>query len=268
MEEAETGRGQRVAGSDVFRICDHPAKSIWLLLRLRDSAVSLRASASPSSDSDPSRMRLIVFGATGNCGRHFVKLAAAHGHSVTAVVRDGSRADASATVTVVQGDVLDPSFVANSLRGQDAVMSGLGMRYRHPWSARESPDDFISRATAHIVDGMRAAGVARISAISAGGIGDSRPMLNLLVRFLVATSNVGVAYADLERVEQILRASGLNWQAVRPAHLTQKSATGRARQTSRYPATATIPREVVAAFMLEELERPQFSARTPMITVT
>jgi putative NADH-flavin reductase len=213
-------------------------------------------------------MKLIVFGATGNCGRHFVKLAAAHGHSVTAVVRDGSRADASATVTVVQGNVLDPSFVASTLRGQDAVMSGLGMRYRHPWSARESPDDFISRATTHIVDGMHAAGVARISAISAAGIGDSRPVLNLLVRFLVATSNVGVAYADLERVEQILRASGLNWQAVRPTTLTHKSATGRARQTSRYPATATIPREDVAAFMLQELERPQFAARTPMITVT
>ena len=145
-------------------------------------------------------MKLIVFGATGNCGRHVVKLAAARGHSVTAVVRDGRRADAPATVTVVRGNVLDPSFVASALRGQDAVMSGLGMRYRHPWSARESPDDFISRATTHIVDGMRAAGVARISAISAGGIGDSRPVLNLLVRFLVATSNVGVAYADLERV--------------------------------------------------------------------
>ena len=39
-------------------------------------------------------------GATGNCGRHFVKLAAGRGHSVTAVVRDGSRADVSATVTV------------------------------------------------------------------------------------------------------------------------------------------------------------------------
>ena len=179
-------------------------------------------------------MNLVVFGASGNCGRHFVKLAAAHGHSVTAVIRDGRPADALATVAVVRGNVLDPAFVASTLRGQDGVMSGLGMRYRHPWSARESPDDFISRAMTHIVDGMHAAGVARISAISAAGIGDSRPVLNLLVRFLVATSNVGVAYADLERVEQILRASGLDWQAVRPTTLTHKSATGRARRTSRY----------------------------------
>ena len=88
-------------------------------------------------------------------------------------------------------------------------MSGLGMRYRHPWAARQSPDDFISSSTTRIVDGMRASGVSRISVISAAGVGDSRPALNLPMRIFVATSNVGVSYADLERVEQVLRGSGL-----------------------------------------------------------
>ena len=213
-------------------------------------------------------MRIIVFGASGNCGRHFVRLAAAHGHAVTAVVRNGSQGGSSPNVTVVRGDVLDAGFVAGTIRGQDAVMSGLGIRYRHPWAARQSPDDFISRATTNIVGGMRASGVSRISAISAAGVGDSRPILNLPMRFLVAASNVGVAYADLDRVEEVLRSSGLDWQAVRPTTLTHKPATGRVRQTTRYPATATIPREDVAAFMLDELERSQFTARTPMITVT
>jgi putative NADH-flavin reductase len=213
-------------------------------------------------------MKIVVFGASGNCGRHVVRLAAAHGHTVTAVVRDGSQSDSSPTVTLARGDVLDAVFVASVIRGHDTVVSGLGMRYRHPWAARQSPDDFTSRATTHIVNGMRAAGVTRICAISAAGVGDSRPVLNLPMRFLLATSNVGVAYADLERVEQVLRTSGLEWQAVRPTTLTHKPATGRVRQTTRYPATATIPREDVAAFMLEELERPQFSSRTPMITVT
>jgi putative NADH-flavin reductase len=213
-------------------------------------------------------MQIVVFGASGNCGRHFVTLAAARGHAITAVVRDGSQSDTSPRVTIVRGNVLDPAFVASAVRGHDMVVSGLGMRYRHPWAARQSPDDFISRATTHIIEAMRATGVPRISVISAAGVGDSRPALNLPMRFLVATSNVGVAYADLERVERLLRDSGLEWQAVRPTTLTHKPATGRVRRTDRYPATATIPRQDVAAFMLEEVERPQFSARTPMITAT
>jgi biliverdin reductase / flavin reductase len=213
-------------------------------------------------------MKIIVFGASGNCGRYFVKLAAARGHAITAVVRDGSHSESASTVTLVRGDVLDAAFVARTVPGHEAVMSGLGIRYRHPWATRQSPDDFISRASSHIVSGMRESGVGRISVISAAGVGDSRPVLNLPMRFLVATSNVGAAYADLERVEKVLRESGLDWQAVRPTTLTHKPATRRVRQTERYPATATIPREDVAAFMLEELERPQFSSRTPMITVT
>ena len=168
-------------------------------------------------------------------------------------------------VTVSRGEVLDAAFVAAQVAGHDVVASGLGMRYRHPWAKRESPDDFISRATSHIIAGMKRHGVGRVCVISAGGVGDSRPALNWLMRFFVAASNVGVAYADLERVETLLRDSGLDWQAVRPTTLNNRAARG-SRLTEGYPVTATISREDVAAFMLAELERPQFSKRTPMIT--
>ena len=211
-------------------------------------------------------MRIIVFGASGNCGGHFARLASSRGHAVTAVVRSGTSYDAPTGVTVKTGNVLDRAFVHGVVPGHDAVFSGLGMRYRHPWATRLSPDDFISRATDHIVTAMHACGVTRISVISAGGVGDSRLVLNLVMRFLVAFSNVGVAYADLERVERILHASGLDWQAVRPTTLTHRPGRGRARITDRYPATASISRADVAAFMLDELERPAYSSRTPLIT--
>ena len=211
-------------------------------------------------------MRLVVFGASGKCGAHLVRLAARRGHDVTAVVRPATQYTAPAgRVTVARGDVLSPEFVAAQIDNHDAVASALGMRYRHPWARRESPDDFISRATGHIVAGMKRHAVKRISVISAGGVGDSRAALNWVMRFFLAASNVGVAYADLERVESILRSAGLDWQAIRPTTLSNRAARG-SRLTDRYPATASIAREDVAAFMLAELERPQFTSRTPMIT--
>ena len=211
-------------------------------------------------------MRLIVFGASGGCGSQLVKQAAARGHQVTAVVRSATRYEAPDGVTVVRGDVLDASFVASVIPGHDAVASCIGIRYAHPWARRESPDDFISRATTNIVSGMRASGLSRLSVISAAGVGDSRPARNSIIRFLIATSNVGVGYADLDRVEEVLRGSGLDWQAVRPVRLSGGAGTGRPHVTDRFPATASIPRADVAAFMLGELEHPQFTDRTPMIT--
>jgi putative NADH-flavin reductase len=211
-------------------------------------------------------MRLAVFGASGACGSHFVRLATLRGHDVTAIVRATARDVSPVRVTVVRGDVLDPAFAAGVIPGHDAVISSLGMRYKHPWATRESPDDFTYRATLNIVTGMKSAGVRRISVISAAGVGDSRAVLNWPMRFLLATSNVGTAYAALERAERVLRESGLDWQAVRPTTLTDQTATGRVHIINRYPATARISREDVAAFMLRELEGEQFTARTPIIT--
>ena len=210
-------------------------------------------------------MKLVVFGASGRCGSHFVRLAAARGHEVTAVVRPTTAYAAPHGVRTVRGDALEASFVAGVLPGHEAVMSGLGMRYRHPWARRESPDDFMSRATRNIVGGMPAAGVRRISVISAAGVAESRAAVNIPIRFLIATSNVGIAYADLERVEQILRESGLDWQAVRPTTMSSRRPRC-VRLANSFPFYASIPRESVAAFMLSELEKPAFTQQTPTIT--
>ena len=113
---------------------------------------------------------------------------------------------------------------------------------------------------------MQAAGVQRVCVISAAGVAESRSVSNLVIKFFITTSNVGFAYADLAKGEQILRRSALDWQAVRPTTLSNRAGTGKARLTDRYPATASIARADVAAFMLAEIERPQFTARTPMIT--
>lgn len=211
-------------------------------------------------------MRLIVFGASGRCGSHFVRLAGERGHGVTAIVRPATQYAAPDGVRTERGDVLDPAFTTAVVPGHDAVVSCLGMRYRHPWARRQSPDDFISHATQTIIGAMRRASVRRIAVISAAGVGDSRHTANAFIRILIATSNVGIAYADLEWVEQLLRGSGLDWQAVRPTTLSRRRGTGRVRVAERFAATASIPRADVAAFMLREIEQPHFSQRTPIIT--
>jgi putative NADH-flavin reductase len=221
---------------------------------------------------EPEANRVVIVGA-GNIGLYLAQEIENKdtGISLKLVESNKDRARQVAALlsrtTVVQGDVLDDAFVAAVVQhGHEAVASCLGIRYAHPWARRESPDNFISRATANILSAMKAADVRRITAISAAGVAESRPAANLVIRFLIATSNVGIAYADLARVEQLLRESGLDWQAVRPTTLSSRRGTGTPRLTGGFPATASISRADVAAFMLAELERPAFTTRTPMIT--
>lgn len=210
-------------------------------------------------------MKIVVFGATGNVGGHFARRAREKGHEVTAVVRDAARYSAPAGARVEVGDVLDGATVARVIAGHDAIVSGLGMRYAHPWATRMSADDFVSRATAAVIAGAKAGGVQRLQIVSAAGVGDSRPAMNFAMQMMLKWSNVGVAYADLDRTEALLAASGLDWQAVRPVTLTHAAADEKAHVVTSYGTFMTIPRDEVARFMLAELEKPAFSERTPMI---
>lgn len=214
-------------------------------------------------------MRLLVLGASGQCGRILVELAAAAGHQVSAQLRDGADYTPPPGVAALRGDPLDADFVARAIAGHDRVASGLGLRRKHPgnpWSPLISPPDFCSRTAAHIVAGMRAAGVSRVVAISAAGVGDSAARMNWLMRFLVARSNVGVAYRDLAVMERVYADSGLDWQTPRPTRLSDGPASGRVVETDAFPLSAAISRADVAAYVLAQLVAPSLAARTPTIT--
>lgn len=214
-------------------------------------------------------MRLIVFGASGQCGRLLVQRAAEAGHAVTAVVREGTDYAAPAGVTQVRGDPLDAGFVAGVMPGHDAVASGLGIKRRsaaNPWSRITSPPDFCSRTARNIVAAMQATGVRRVCAVSAAGVGDSAARMNWLMKFFVATSSVGVGYRDLAVMEAVYAASGLDWQTPRPTRLTDGPATGEVAETDAFPLSAAISRADVAGYMLAQLTRPAFVLRTPTIT--
>ena len=47
--------------------------------------------------------------------------------------------------------------------------------------------------------------------MSAAGVADSAARMNLLMKFIVAKSNVGISYRDLAAMERLFAASGLDW---------------------------------------------------------
>jgi putative NADH-flavin reductase len=209
-------------------------------------------------------MKLLVLGASGQVGRLVVDRAVARGHRVTAVVRPASPFDRP--VEVVRDEVLRPGALAAVVPGHEAVISCLGIQRRslNPFSALTSPAD-LGEATAHaLVAAMRSAGVPKVVAISAAGVGDSAPRMNALMRWAVARTNVGVAYRDLERMEQVLAASGLDWCCVRPVTLTNGPHTGKVREVDAFGLTATISRADVAHDLLDRVERP-ITVRRPQI---
>jgi len=71
--------------------------------------------------------RITVLGGTGYAGGHIVREAAARGHEVTSVSRTLPDAPTPG-VTYREGDVLDPTTVAQAVAGADVVVHALAPR--------------------------------------------------------------------------------------------------------------------------------------------
>lgn len=213
-------------------------------------------------------MKIVVLGASGGCGQQLVTLGRQRGHEVTAVVRSATW-EPPTGVRVLRGDLTREPFLREAVRGQDVVMSALGLRLKGlaPWNKPERPD-FLVASTAALLAAMKAEGVKRLLAISAGGVGESLEKMPGAFRAMIAMTSLRRAYAELAKMETAMLTSDLDVCICRPSGLTDGPVTGNVKLTEGYTGRATISRADVAAWMLDQLSVPVFTDRTPMISVT
>jgi putative NADH-flavin reductase len=211
-------------------------------------------------------MKLTILAATGGIGRQLLDQAVAAGHDVTAVVRNPAKL--SRPVRAVAADLAAavPADLEPAVRGADAVLSGLGPRSGAEVGVAE-------RGTLAVVRAMQATGARRIVVVSAAPIGTvaspgrpapprhdpgdgplMRTLLTPMVRVVLRSH-----YADLARMEDVLRDSGLDWTVVRPPRLTDRPLTGtyRIAYGRNIRGGWRIPRADVAHYMLAALDRPE-----------
>jgi uncharacterized protein YbjT (DUF2867 family) len=152
---------------------------------------------------------LLILGASGGCGRWATRLAAEQGHHVTALVRPQTPFKPPAGVIVRLGNPLDPSDLSAAAAGQDAVISCIGPQRsnpRNPWSPLRPPLGVAELSAAAAVEAVDGSSARRFVCISAAGVGDSATAMNGVMRWLVRHSTIGAMYADLDAMEQVLRA--------------------------------------------------------------
>jgi putative NADH-flavin reductase len=167
-------------------------------------------------------VRIVVLGASGGTGREVVTQAVAEGHEVVAVARAGS--DVPGGATVVRAGFDDADAFDGAVGGADVVISALGTRGRGPTTV-------CADGVSAVLAAMGRTGVRRLLVVSASGlpgVGDDRalrwfvkPILQRVLRH---------SYADLARMEEIVRASDVDWTIVRPPQLTDGPRTGSYRR--------------------------------------
>ena len=164
-------------------------------------------------------MRIAIFGANGPTGRLLTGQALAAGHHVVAATRqpqafplDHERLEVEAV------DVHQAAAVAATVDGCDAVLSTLGVPF-----TRE-PITVYSVGAEHVVAAMHQHGVKRLVVVSSSATyphrhADGGFLLNRVLQPIVTRTIGKTTYADMRRMEELVRASDLAWTIVRPSGL-------------------------------------------------
>jgi putative NADH-flavin reductase len=193
-------------------------------------------------------MKLVILGATGHIGRELVDLALARGHEVTAYVRTPAKIERrDSRLFIKQGDALQVDRLTETLLGQDAVVSALGL----PAKQALRPSSFMAEAMASTVAAMKRAQVQRLAVVSAAVLFPMPGLFYAFFRWLLKHHA-----RDLSAMESVLEATELEWTIARPPRLVNgPEVAPRAVVGGLPPRARVLSYRGVAGFLLDCLEQ-------------
>lgn len=185
-------------------------------------------------------MKFTVFGASGATGRLVVERLLRRDDEVTALVRDPAKLGiTNPRLHARVGDAFNLADVDSAIAGGDAVISLLGTRLDQP------VDKIRTEGTSNIVEAMHAHGVRRLVAVSGVGGSNSAGQMGALTRWLYRKKVGAERYNEIDRLEQLLAESDVDWTVIRPPRLVDSKVDGS-------PTVAAAPKVSMAAFLTRD----------------
>lgn len=212
-------------------------------------------------------MKIVIFGATGIVGNAVVNEALNKGHEVTVLTRNAKKVTTRhERLHIVEGNVSDKNVVRTVLNGQEAVIQTLGIGGK----GDGKPTSIVSENNKIIMSEMERMNVKRLIAISVIGAGDSliflpwiyqKIVLPLFMKWLKAIID------DKNRMESMIKESGLDWTIVRCTTVKERQATGKINATLDGKGLRfSISAADMAVFMVNQLTDCRFLKQTPTIS--
>jgi putative NADH-flavin reductase len=189
-------------------------------------------------------MRLLILGASGRTGESLTNQALERGHAVTAFVRSPSKLQIRHNqLHIIQGDPRKADELERLLRDQDAVLSALGATSSGP---------VLEDAARSTVAAMQQTKVRRLMVVSMALLYPDVGFMGPILRFFLRSH-----LRDSAAMEDVVKASNLDWTIVRPPRLIGGRPSGhyRASTSTDAPPGRSITRADVARSMLDMLEQ-------------
>jgi putative NADH-flavin reductase len=213
-------------------------------------------------------MRIAIFGANGPTGRLLTGQALGAGHHVVAATRQPAAFPLTHERLEVEAvDVHDAAAVAATVDGCDAVLSSLGVPFGR------QPISVYSGGVGNIVSAMHEHGLKRLVVVSSSATyphhhADGGFLLNRVLQPIVTRTIGKTTYADMRRMEELVRATDLAWTIVRPSGLFDlDEVTDYQLYEEESPGVFTARIDLAAA-MLAQVETDTYAGKAVAVTTS
>jgi uncharacterized protein YbjT (DUF2867 family) len=191
-------------------------------------------------------MDVVVAGGHGQVALRLLKLLSERGHRARGIIRnpdhaaDLDRVGAEPIVFDLEDEEAD---LAAAIDGADAVVFAAGAG---PGSGPERKRTVDAGAAVRLIEACQADGIDRYVMVSAMGVSQADTWSDEMRPYYQAKLDADIA----------LQASGLSYTIVRPGSLTDDPGTGMVEIAERLERGGGIPRDDVAAVLMEVLDTP------------
>ncbi len=211
--------------------------------------------------------KVLLIGSTGFSGYQVLKELLNRGHVVTAITRNANALGLKEEhLRVVEGNILNPIFLEEVLKDQEAVINCLGIGGK----GNGQPNTLLSDSTRILVDVMEKSKTKRLIAMSNVGAGDSERFQPLIFRKFILPyfmKWLKVIIDDKNIMEPIIMTSQLNWTIVRCPNIVDKPAKNKVNPTlDGKGLKLSIRNEDLSRFMVNQLSSIEFLRKAPCVS--
>ena len=202
-------------------------------------------------------MKLLLLGSTGRTGRIVLEIALKKGCQVNCLARNTERIKKRKGLTIFQGNPTNENDLKKAIYKCDFVISVLNISRKtdFPWSSLKTPSTFLSDAMNIVVRISKNENIKRISICSAWGVAETKNDIPKWFKWLINRSNIGIAYNEHEKQEEIISKSKLNWTIIRPVGLSNSKKEEKIIETfnNKPKPNMLISRKSLAKYLLQSL---------------
>ncbi|MFU8690624.1 NAD(P)-dependent oxidoreductase [Rossellomorea sp. FS2] len=205
-------------------------------------------------------MKIAIIGGTGTAGKALTRMALDQGHHVHMLVRDPKKVSITdSSLKVVTGDAFSEDTLVDLMSECEVIINVFGQPNR--------AKPLYSTLTKKILRKMTHMGIKRYIGVTGGSLtilGDRKSLVNRIGAFGFSIF-YGPMIKDKQLEYEILKESDRDWTLIRLPFVRDHSVTGYEVSLTDMPGLSVSP-EVIAAFILDELESKRFSQQLPFIS--